>query len=102
MIAPGRYFDCADLATEQLTHRGASAQDTVILDKTCQVKAPLRRAVGSNATVRNLTLTRARVPGWQWRRHPREGRIYWWTRFAIINNQNGRTGRDRPRASYRA
>jgi hypothetical protein len=62
VIAPGEYFDCAVWRANNLTIEGGGRpQDTVITDKTCMGKG-LFVIVGANTTVRNLTLTRARVP----------------------------------------
>jgi hypothetical protein len=62
VIAPGQYFDCAVLRANNLTIEGSDPAGTAVLtDKTCQGKA-LLVTTGSGITVRNLTLTRARVP----------------------------------------
>jgi Right handed beta helix region len=61
-IAPGEYFDCAVLRQNNLVFEGVGFADKVVLtDKTCQGKAILVTS-GQNITVRNMTLTRARVP----------------------------------------
>jgi nitrous oxidase accessory protein NosD len=62
-IAPGEYFDCAIWRANDLVIEGTGAKpdDTVITDKTCQGKG-LFITAGTGITVRNLTLTRARVP----------------------------------------
>ncbi|GGF10814.1 hypothetical protein GCM10011611_15480 [Aliidongia dinghuensis] len=59
-IAPGQYFDCAVWRANNLVIEG-TAPGVVITDKTCQGKG-LFVISGNNTTVRNLTLTRARVP----------------------------------------
>ncbi|MDR3439935.1 right-handed parallel beta-helix repeat-containing protein [Telmatospirillum sp.] len=59
-IEPGEYFDCAVWNADNLTITGKGA-GVIVTDKTCQGKA-LFVIVGSNTTVRNLTLTRAVVP----------------------------------------
>ena len=62
LISPGQYFDCAVLAADRLTVQGVGDPASVVLtDKTCQGKA-LLIVDGSDVTVANLTLTRARVP----------------------------------------
>jgi hypothetical protein len=62
VIDAGQYFDCAVLRADNLTIEGSDpAGGAVLTDKTCQGKA-LLVTTGSNITVRNLTLTRARVP----------------------------------------
>jgi hypothetical protein len=61
-IAPGQYFDCAEVKTPRLTIEGVGdAASVVLTDKTCAGKAILVIDV-PDVTVRNLTLTRARVP----------------------------------------
>jgi len=61
-IFPGKYFDCAIVATDGLTLRGVGdAAAVVITDKPCAGKA-LLVIDGRDVTVANLTLTRARVP----------------------------------------
>jgi hypothetical protein len=58
-IAPGQYFDCAVWRADDLVIEG-TAPGVVITDKTCWGKG-LFVIEGNNTTVRNLTLTRARV-----------------------------------------
>jgi hypothetical protein len=61
-IAPGQYFDCAVVKTPRLTIEGVGDPAGVVLtDKTCAGKAILV-IDAPDVTVRNLTLTRARVP----------------------------------------
>jgi len=88
VIAPGQYFDCAIWRQNNLTVEGASAEDTVITDKTCQGKA-LFIIPGSNVTVRNLTLTRARVPDGNGAAIRAEGRNLVVERVRFMDNQNG-------------
>jgi hypothetical protein len=59
-IEPGQYFDCAVLNADDLVIEGTDP-GVVITDKTCMGKG-LFVIEGSNTTVRNLTLTRSRVP----------------------------------------
>ena len=59
-IAPGSYFDCAVWRANDLVIEG-TGPGVAITDKTCMGKA-LFVIVGNDITVRNLTLTRARVP----------------------------------------
>ena len=87
VIAPGQYFDCAVWSQNNLTVEGVSAQDTVITDKTCQGKA-LFVIPGSNVTVRNLTLTRARVPDGNGAGIRAEGRNLLVERVRFMDNQN--------------
>jgi nitrous oxidase accessory protein NosD len=62
-IAPGEYFDCAAWQANKLVIEGTGQRpdDVVITDKTCRGKG-LFLIDGTGITVRNLTLTRARVP----------------------------------------
>ena len=59
-IYPGQYTDCAIVRQSNLVIEG-KGPGVVLADKTCGGKAILVIA-GSNVTVRNLTLQRARVP----------------------------------------
>ena len=60
LIDPGEYFDCAAWSTPGLTLEGRGP-GVVLTDRTCQGKAILVIG-GSGATLRGLTLARARVP----------------------------------------
>lgn len=95
VIAPGQYFDCAVWGQNNLTVEGTSAQDTVITDKSCQGKA-LFVIAGSNVTVRNLTLTRARVPDGNGAGIRAEGRNLLVERVRFIDNQSGILSGDQP------
>jgi Right handed beta helix region len=97
VIAPGQYFDCAVWRQNNLTVEGVSAQDTVITDKTCQGKA-LFVIPGSNVTVRNLTLTRARAPDGNGAGIRAEGRNLLVERVRFIDNQNGILAADQPQS----
>jgi hypothetical protein len=59
-ISPGQYFDCAVWNADDLVIEG-TGPGVVITDKTCWGKG-LFVIEGNNTTVRNLTLTRSRVP----------------------------------------
>ena len=72
-----------------------SAQDTVITDKTCQGKA-LFVIPGSKVTVRNLTLTRARVSDGNGAGIRAEGRNLLVERVRFIDNQNGILAAEQP------
>ena len=62
LVYPGQYFDCAVLSANGMTIQGVGdAASVVLTDKTCQGKA-LLIVTGSDITIANLTLTRARVP----------------------------------------
>jgi hypothetical protein len=97
VIAPGQYFDCAVWRQNNLIVEGVSAQDTWITDKTCQGKA-LFVIPGSNVTVRNLTLTRARVPDGNGAGIRAEGRNLLVERVRFIDNQNGILGANQPQS----
>jgi hypothetical protein len=89
MIAPGEYFDCAVWRADNLTIQGTgNPADTVITDKACMGKG-LFITVGRNITVRNLTLTRARVPDNNGAGIRMEGKDLTVERVRFINNQNG-------------
>lgn len=61
-IQPGEYFDCAAVRADGLVIQGVGDASTVVMtDKTCGGKG-LLVITGNGVTVRNLTLTRARVP----------------------------------------
>src|SRR5262249_27715650 len=59
-IEPGPYFDCAVWNADNLVIEG-TGPGVLITDKTCVGKG-LFVIEGDNTTVRNLTLTRSRVP----------------------------------------
>jgi hypothetical protein len=59
-IEPGQYFDCAVWNADNLVIEG-TGPGVVITDKTCNGMG-LFVIWGNNTTVRNLTLTRSRVP----------------------------------------
>ena len=59
-IEPGEYFDCAVWRADNLVIEG-TGPSVIITDKTCDAMG-LFIIWGNNTTVRNLTLTRSRVP----------------------------------------
>src|SRR3984893_9548628 len=59
-IEPGQYFDCAVWNADNLVIEGTDS-GVVITDRTCNGMG-LFVIGGNNTTVRNLTLTRSRVP----------------------------------------
>lgn len=88
-IYPGEYFDCAVWKANNLVVEGvASPEQVVITDKSCQGKA-LFITAGNGITIRNLTLTRARVPDDNGAGIRAEGRNLVVERVRFINNQNG-------------
>ena len=89
VIDPGEYFDCAVVAANNLTIEGAKPDGSAILtDKACQGKA-LLVTTGRDITIRNLTLTRARVPDMNGAGIRAEGTNLTVERVKFINNQNG-------------
>jgi hypothetical protein len=90
-IAKGEYFDCAWWKASNLVIEGAGPADTVITDKTCGGKA-LFIAAGRNITIRNLTLTRARVPDGNGAGIRAEGESLIVEHVRFVNNQDGILG----------
>lgn len=86
-IAPGEYFDCAQVKQNNITIEGAG-DGVVLTDKACGGKG-LLITDGSNITIRNLTLTRARVPDGNGAGIRAEGRGLTVEHVKFINNQNG-------------
>jgi hypothetical protein len=88
-IAPGEYFDCAIIRQSKLTLEGTGANATAVLtDKACAGKGLLITA-GDDITIRNLTLTRARVPDMNGAGIRAEGTNLTVEGVKFINNQNG-------------
>jgi len=88
-IAPGEYFDCAVWRANNLVIEGSAPDaSATITDKTCQGKAIFVIA-GNDTTVRNLTLTRARVPDMNGAGIRQEGRNLTVEAVKFINNQDG-------------
>ncbi len=89
LIDPGQYFDCAIVSTPRLTIAGnGDAASVVMTDKTCGGKA-LLVIDAPNVTVRNLTLTRARVPDQNGAGIRMEGGNLTVDGVRFVNNQNG-------------
>jgi hypothetical protein len=88
-IAPGEYFDCAVIAANNVTIEGTGANGAAVLtDRTCQGKAILV-TTGNNITIRNLTLTRARVADFNGAGIRNESPTLTVDAVRFINNQNG-------------
>ena len=88
-IYPGQYFDCAAVGVRNLTIEGRGDPASVVLtDKTCAGKAILV-IDAPNVTVRNLTLTRARVPDGNGAGIRMEGGDLTVDGVHFVNNQNG-------------
>jgi hypothetical protein len=89
VVSPGEYFDCAVLRANNLVIEGSDpAGGAVMTDKTCQGKA-LLVITGAGVTVRNLTLTRARVPDGNGAGIRAEGSSLTVEHVHFINNQEG-------------
>jgi len=89
VIDPGEYFDCAVVSASNVTIEGATPDGRAVLtDKACQGKGLLVTA-GNDITLRNLTLTRARVPDMNGAGIRAEGTNLTIERVKFINNQNG-------------
>ncbi len=90
IIAPGEYFDCAVWKANKLVIEGAGQkpEDTVITDKTCAGKG-LFLTDGQDITVRNLTLTRARVADGNGAGIRMQANNLTVERVRFVNNQNG-------------
>ena len=89
MIDGGEYFDCAIVSVDKITIEGKAPDAAAILtDKACGGKALLVTA-GDNITIRNLTLTRARVPDGNGAGIRAEGKNLTIDKVKFINNQNG-------------
>ncbi len=88
-VYPGQYFDCAVIQKNNLTIEGVgNAEQIVMTDKVCEGKAILVTRA-ANITVRNVTLTRARVPDENGAGIRGEGPSLLIERVRFVNNQNG-------------
>ena len=88
-IQPGEYFDCATIRANKLTVEGVGdPQKVVLTDKVCGGKGMFIVA-GNDVTVRNLTLTRARVPDGNGAGIRNEAPNLIVEHVYFINNQNG-------------
>jgi hypothetical protein len=88
-IAPGEYFDCAVWRANKLLIEGTGKPEAVVItDKTCNGKG-LFLIDGENITVRNLTLTRARVPDGNGAGLRMEAANLTVEHVRFVNNQNG-------------
>ncbi len=88
-IYPGEYFDCATWQATKLVVEGVGAADHVVItDKACNGKA-LFITSGADVTIRNLTLTRARVPDANGAGIRGEGEMLLVEGVRFINDQNG-------------
>ena len=89
LISPGEYFDCAFVHENDLVIEGVGKPEAVVLtDKSCGGKALLVTS-GNNITIRNLTLTRSRVPDGNGAGIRAEGLGLTIDHVRFVNNQNG-------------
>ena len=98
-IAPGQYYDCADIRQDNLTVEGAGP-GVVLTDTTCKGKA-LLITDGNNITIRNLTLQRARVPDGNGAGIRAEGGNLTVDNVHFLNNQDGILSASNPKANIR-
>jgi len=96
----GEYFDCAIVKTNNLIIEGADGGASVITDKACGGKGLLVVTV-ENTIVRNLTLTRSRVPDGNGAGIRFEGRDIAIEGVKFVNNQIGLLASDRPEGTIR-
>jgi hypothetical protein len=88
-IYPGEHFDCAVWQANKLVVEGVGAADKIVItDKACNGKA-LFITTGADVTIRNLTLTRARVPDANGAGIRGEGEMLLVEGVRFINDQNG-------------
>lgn len=98
-IAPGEYFDCAVVNQNQLVIAG-TGPDVVLTDKTCDGKALLVTR-GRDITIRNLTLTRARVPDGNGAGIRAEGINLTIEQARFVNDEDGVLANDAPESTIR-
>lgn len=88
-IYPGEYFDCAVWKANKLVVEGVGDADKVVIsDVSCDGKA-LFITIGADVTIRNLTLTRARVADTNGAGIRGEGQMLLVEGVRFINNENG-------------
>jgi hypothetical protein len=88
-IAPGEYFDCAVIHANNVVIEGSDPAGTAVMtDKACQGKA-LLVTTGKGIVVRNLTLTRVRVPDGNGAGIRAEGASLTVEHVHFVNNQEG-------------
>ena len=95
-IDAGEYFDCATVSTNRLTIEGAGPNATAVLtDKVCSGKA-LLITNGTDITIRNITLQRARVADRNGAGIRAQGGKLTIEHVKFINNENGILAGDLP------
>ncbi len=88
-IQPGEYFDCMTLGADKLVFEGVGDPEKIVLtDKVCGGKG-LLITTGNGITIRNLTLTRARVVDGNGAGIRNEAADLTIENVRFINNQNG-------------
>jgi hypothetical protein len=85
LIEPGEYYDCAVWSRNHLVIAGARP-GVVITDTMCQGKA-MFVVTGDDATIRDLTMARARVPDRNGAAIRQEGQGLTLERVRFVNNQ---------------
>ncbi len=96
VIQPGEYFDCATVSANNVVIEGSAPGATAVMtDKACGGKA-LLITTGNDITIRNITLTRARVPDGNGAGIRGEGANLTVEGVKFINNQNGILAGGRP------
>ncbi len=98
-IAAGEYFDCAVIHANRVTVAGLGAGAT-LTDKPCQGKALLVVA-GNDVVIRNMTLTRARVPDENGAGIRAEGVNLSVDHVRFIDNEDGILAADAPGSTIR-
>ncbi len=98
-ISPGQYFDCAIVRQNNLTIQGKGA-GVIMTDKVCGGKAILVLD-GSNITIRNLTLQRARVPDQNGAGIRAEGGNLTVENSRFLDNEDGILAANSPKAEMR-
>ena len=88
LIAAGEYFDCAFWRADNLTIEGAGMDATAVSEKSCGGKA-IFVVDGNNITIRNLTLSKSRVPDFNGAGIRAEGGNLTVEHVRFLNNQDG-------------
>ena len=95
-LSAGEHFDCGAIRHASIIIEGTGKpEDTSLTDKVCQGKA-LLITQGASITVRNLTLTRARVPDGNGAGIRAEGTNLLVDHVRFVNNQDGILSSDNP------
>ena len=98
-IGAGQYFDCAIVRQDNLIIQGVGDK-SIMTDKVCAGKA-LLVIDGSNITIRDMTLQRARVPDHNGAGIRAEGGDLTVQNVRFLNNENGILAADNANATIR-